>query len=326
MEIIITLNAGSGVDFGPTFSLSGDTGVISPNTALLSELLTGKTVTVDPALTYITILPLPIGLCPSLTLYLYTTTTTTSTSTTTAPPSCSFGDGNLTVFYRSTPVGRGLLYNGYVQYNASPITINDDWRIAGGLNRDDYNTLLTYIDSEYVYGIGSGINSLIFKEAGNKYWNTDNGLNTYNFNARGTGYLAFNGNFSGGYDYCALGCRDGWDGPLVINDAGLTQWYGGMAESWGVAIRLMRDNLTSEELALSDGTYTSPYIANNGVSHRTVKIGTQIWLADNLTETQYRDGSVILQVFDAVSWINANTALSPCCVSYGFEINQGLDI
>jgi hypothetical protein len=55
MNVIVTLNAGLGSDLGPNFDLTADTGVISPSTATLSELLAGKTVVADNAATQITV-------------------------------------------------------------------------------------------------------------------------------------------------------------------------------------------------------------------------------------------------------------------------------
>jgi hypothetical protein len=43
------------------------------------------------------------------------------------------------------------------------------------------------------------------------------------------------------------------------------------------------------------------YSGNDGKKYRTIKIGNQIWLADNLCETRFRDGSII-------PWFGANQA------------------
>jgi hypothetical protein len=52
------------------------------------------------------------------------------------------------------------------------------------------------------------------------------------------------------------------------------------------------------EQLLLDGTYCSDYIGNDGKRYKTVKIGTQVWLAANLAETKYRNGDLI--PFEAV--------------------------
>jgi hypothetical protein len=55
MNVIVTLNAGLGSDLGPDVDLTADTGVVSPSTATLSELLAGATVVADNGATQITV-------------------------------------------------------------------------------------------------------------------------------------------------------------------------------------------------------------------------------------------------------------------------------
>jgi hypothetical protein len=55
MNVILTLNAGLGVDLGPDFDLSVNTGTITPNNSNLTDLLDGILVSVDDAATSITI-------------------------------------------------------------------------------------------------------------------------------------------------------------------------------------------------------------------------------------------------------------------------------
>ena len=259
-----------------------------------------------------------------------TSTSTTSSSTTTTTTTiiigdCSFGIINTASYYSSTEIGRGMLYNGYIQSNISSITSSDDWRIAGGNAREDYYILLTYLGASIIEPYSYQLDSLILKETGNVYWETNNGLNSVNFNARPSGFIDTNGSFYNSNNECMLGCRNAWDSVLAINDTGLTIWTGGYGDGGGCSIRLVRDATENEQL-LVDGTYLSPYIGNNGISYKTVKIGTQIWLAENLSETQYRDGSYVVQAFTSQDWIDNNTSLIPCGVSLDYEFNQGLVI
>ena len=69
----------------------------------------------------------------------------------------------------------------------------------------------------------------------------------------------------------------------------------------GAAVRLIK-SVTS----LSDGE-TGTYTGNDGKVYRTICIGTQEWLADNLCETLYRDGSPIPEVTDAATWAALTT-------------------
>jgi len=46
---------------------------------------------------------------------------------------------------------------------------------------------------------------------------------------------------------------------------------------------------------------------NDGKVYKTVKIGNQVWLAENLRETQYRNGDVIPNVTDNIKWAHYPT-------------------
>lgn len=92
MLVLVTLNAGQGINLGPNFTLSANTGTVTPNTATLTQLLAGIYVTVDNAATSVTVTSL--GNCTNslvLNINAITTTTTTAaptttTTTTTAAP------------------------------------------------------------------------------------------------------------------------------------------------------------------------------------------------------------------------------------------------
>jgi len=61
MNVILTLNSPLGSDMGPNFSLTPNTGSITPTTASKTQLLAGITCAVDPAIASITVQS--IGLC-----------------------------------------------------------------------------------------------------------------------------------------------------------------------------------------------------------------------------------------------------------------------
>jgi hypothetical protein len=77
-NITLTLGAGLGADLGPNFNLTADVGVVTPSTAIKTELTAGKGVSVDDLATQVTV--------TSTGTTTTTTSTSTSTSTTTASP------------------------------------------------------------------------------------------------------------------------------------------------------------------------------------------------------------------------------------------------
>jgi hypothetical protein len=83
MVVLVTLNSGQGVNLGPNFTLSANTGTITPATATLAQLLAGIYVTVDNAAVSVTITS--TGSCTNSLVINITSITTTTTTTTAAP-------------------------------------------------------------------------------------------------------------------------------------------------------------------------------------------------------------------------------------------------
>lgn len=61
---------------------------------------------------------------------------------------------------------------------------------------------------------------------------------------------------------------------------------------YGASVRLVRD-ASLAEVELVDGTYVEPYVGNDGKTYVSVKIGNQVWTAENLAETKYDKGDLI---------------------------------
>jgi uncharacterized protein (TIGR02145 family) len=95
----------------------------------------------------------------------------------------------------------------------------------------------------------------------------------------------------------------------------------------GLSVRLVREAIASE-LLLADGDTSDtssldPYTGNDGKVYVTVKIGTQVWLAQNLRETKYNDNSGIFNasslfggVPDSSTWQAKGTAQEGAWTAY----------
>ena len=145
------------------------------------------------------------------------------------------------------------------------------------------------------YTGGDAISGGKLKEVGLTYWFSPNtgATNEVNYNARGTGIRTTSGIYS-----ALKAVMDIWSTTIYnttyqlyycyhINSASSGVIYGGKWKVEGLGIRLIKDATT-----LTHGQ-TGTYTGNDGRVYRTICIGTQEWLADNLAETKYRNGDWI---------------------------------
>lgn len=193
-------------------------------------------------------------------------------------------------------INYGLLYNWYATQEQSGgiFLVSDAMRGAGwAVPTDaDFTTLATYLGGASVAG-GK------LKEMGFTSWNDPNtgATNEVGFNSRGSGVRTsnFSGKNAQQYIWTQTGAitpaNYGWVAFLgasttAFSVTGANPFY------YGQSIRPVRPATAAEQL-LADGTACDPYIGNDGKVYRTVKIGTQVWLADNLAETKWSDGSWI---------------------------------
>lgn len=179
---------------------------------------------------------------------------------------------------------------------------NTGWHVP---TNNDFVILITYLGG---YDQAGKI-----KEIGTTYWDTPNinATNQVRFNARGAGDRAGdNGEF---YDQKQwLGMWISEEGSNPVNGkyqhaqynigTFVTEGLNEDLKTSGLSIRLIKDStsLTNGQ----EGTYTG----NDGKIYSTICIGTQEWLASNLDETKYSDGTDIVVVTDDAEWAALTSA------------------
>lgn len=147
------------------------------------------------------------------------------------------------------------------------------------------------------------------RDTGTVYWEypNDSATNISGFTARAAGRR--NGGYSGAVFYQIR--QDCWIWTstfdvnykyLKISGGASTAMVGGdIKENSAYSVRLVKDSTT-----LSHGE-SGTYVGNDGTVYKTICIGTQEWLAENLIETKYRDQTAIPEVSDGTSWYNLSS-------------------
>jgi uncharacterized protein (TIGR02145 family) len=203
----------------------------------------------------------------------------------------------------------GYLYNWYAATDSRNITSSNDWIVP---EQTDYNTLSTYLSSN----IGGKM-----KETGTTYWDSPNtnATNESGFNGRGAGERLFNtGAFSNIKIFCYFWTKTDPAGTPTCKYDRLDNTTGDFSNYDGTDLAKLK-GLSIRLLYTGSGTPTS-YTGNDGKVYRVVTIGTQIWLADNLAETKYRNGDTITVVTDNTSWAGLTTGAR--CVYNNDESNK----
>jgi hypothetical protein len=143
MDVVVTLNSGLGAGLGPNFTLSANTGSITPSTATLAQLLTGVTCSVVSGATGITVCS--VGVCTnciSLEIIPVTTTTTTTTTTTSTTSTSTTSTSTTTTTEEPEPNGYNIeLYTcgscdfadyGFVEVTIGDLTVGEYYYLSSG--------------------------------------------------------------------------------------------------------------------------------------------------------------------------------------------------
>ena len=197
------------------------------------------------------------------------------------------------------PVSYGLLYNWYAATDARNIAANG-WHLP---TQADMTALMLYLDPGGIASSNTAGGNM--KETGNIYWTSQSAGtdNSSGFNARGAGsryeiFSELRGSFSMWLsDEYESDAERAYISYILYNNDTLYNNTPISLKYYGQSIRLLKDStsLTHGQA----GTYTG----NDGKIYRTICIGTQEWLADNLCETHYRNGDLIPEVTDNAAWV-----------------------
>ena len=267
------------------------TTTVSPTTTTTTAAPT-TTTTVAPTTTTTTAAPTTTTtVAPTTT----TTTTTATTSTTTTSPTTT--TTTTLVVYSDC---HGLLYNYYAISGSSSSSITNTNAHIPVLS--EWNTLVSYLGG---FSIAGGE----LKQSGTTNWLTPNtGANN---NSRFTALSSLI-RYEDGTFYSSPTTGVWWTtdigGPDAIITLILSYFDTNAVNSYspykrGNPIRLIID---TPDYIYPD-TITGLYYGNDGTIYFCVKIGTQWWLAENLKEKKYRDGSVIPNVTGASNWSGLTT-------------------
>ncbi len=192
----------------------------------------------------------------------------------------------------------GLLYNDYASSDARNIT-SEGWHVP---TRDDLDVITTYLGGTFVAG-GK------IKETGTEYWNSPNtgATNVAKFNGRGAGLRsATTGVFSSIDTIMMIWSATAWSLSMKYIQSlsyDSNNFYNGSIANikTGMSIRPVKDSTTLSHG--EEGTYTDP----SGYVYRTICIGTQEWVADNIKTQHYRNGDPIPEVTDNAAWAALST-------------------
>lgn len=207
----------------------------------------------------------------------------------------------------------GLMYNWYAATDVRNICA-EGWHVPIS---NDTKTLAEYIEP----GVKNwnGTVGAKLKESGIAYWTIDAGINLLSFNGRGggsrsatqgafnnlrhTGTFWHNGESFVNPDNAMLNIMSANSDIFNYAYTNGSRYFGNSQnKKAGFSVRPLSDSTS-----LTNGQ-TGTYTGNDGRVYRTICIGAQEWLADNLAETQFRTGEAIPEVTDNAAWTALTTA------------------
>jgi uncharacterized protein (TIGR02145 family) len=203
--------------------------------------------------------------------------------------------------------GYGYLYNWFAVDDARGLANPDGgtglvapnlWRVP---SNTDWDTLATFAGGSSVAGGKLKSNLKGNPPAYYGWLNNGGGTDDYNFSGLPGGFRNNNGPFnfigSNGFWWSSTvsSTDSAFNYTMASSNSALSSYPN--LKTAGASVRLVRE-ATAGELLLNDGDTSDtssldPYTGNDGTVYVTVKIDTQIWLAQNLRETLYNNSDPI---------------------------------
>ncbi len=189
----------------------------------------------------------------------------------------------------------------------------------------EWTTLISYLGGEDV--AGGKMKSTGTVENGTGYWNSPNTDATNSSGFSGipgdfSNYIGEFTNYLGSYSYywssSQIGTIDAWMRTLYTEFGFGLRGVGPRQN--GLSVRCIRDTITGvipgdnhncgtpniHNSALSYGSMND----QEGNSYKTIVIGAQEWMAENLNTSIYRNGDSIITQLDAATWQTTTTGAS----------------
>lgn len=198
----------------------------------------------------------------------------------------SYGDNESFVSTSVSNSGYGKLYNQYA-VNDYRVIAAAGWHLP---SRTELDALISTLG-------GTSVAGGHMKESGTTHWKTPNTAadNSSGFTSVGAGIR----------DASIEGFIQEWQ-EVWASNSGVVMFnsYNSAGAYTGINVPFRRG--CSVRLIKNDSTLAA-YTGNDGTAYSTVKIGTQVWMAENLTETKYANGDGIPQVTSYTTWNTLTT-------------------
>lgn len=240
----------------------------------------------------------------------------------------------------------GYMYNWYTAVDtkniANPSGGNgqtNTWRVP---SQSDFSVLSNYIIHNVIgyyeggsyYGVNNALKTIGTTTANTGCWFAGAGTNILNFDGLPSGIRTVNGQFiTAGTDahYWTTTPHASAGYAIYVN---LTSYLNYITldistlVNVGGSIRLVRNATASEQLldngtnSVDNPTQLYSYIGNDGKIYKTTKIGTQIWLAQDLLETKFNDLSNIPEVSSNGAWSELTTSARSTYTGYNVSLTD----